>query len=82
MTPAYLVLKQQLKDQPGDAQVQQAIRELDLHLRDTYFRNRRFMAMGMYMLLGGVALASGRCAVGCVHAWHDVSAPASRSRDR
>ena len=56
--PAYLVLKQQLKDQPGDAQVQQAIRELDLHLRDIYFRNRRFMEIGVYLLLGGVALAS------------------------
>jgi outer membrane protein assembly factor BamB len=56
-TREYQELKQQLKDQPGDARLQQAIRELDLHLRDAYFRNRRFMATGMYMLLGGMALA-------------------------
>ena len=55
-SPEYLQLKQQLKDQPGDEQVQQAIRDLDLHLRDSYFRNRRFLAQGMYMLLGGVVL--------------------------
>ena len=81
-TPAYLALKQQLKDHPGDAQLQQAIRELDLHLRDTYFRNRQFMAMGMYMLLGGVVLAllAARWAVSVAR--RDVSARASRSRGR
>jgi outer membrane protein assembly factor BamB len=56
-TPAYVELKQQLRDRPGDEQVQQAIRELDLQLRDKYFRNRRFMAMGMHMALGGMVLA-------------------------
>ncbi|MHB8969449.1 MAG: outer membrane protein assembly factor BamB family protein [Pirellulaceae bacterium] len=54
--PEYLLLKQQLKDQPGNEQVQQSIRELDLHLRDSYFRNRQFLAQGLYLLLGGVAL--------------------------
>ena len=55
-SPEYLQLKQQLKDQPGDEQVQQAVRALDLHLRDSYFRNRRFLSQGMYMLLGGGVL--------------------------
>lgn len=56
-TPAYLELKQQLRDQPGDPQIQQQIRALDLLLRDTYFRKRRFMAMGTYLMLGGLTLA-------------------------
>ncbi len=55
-SPEYLQLKQQLKDQPGDEQIQQSVRALDLHLRDSYFRNRRFLSQGMYMLLGGVVL--------------------------
>ncbi|MHB8957611.1 MAG: outer membrane protein assembly factor BamB family protein [Pirellulaceae bacterium] len=55
-SPQYVALKQQLKERPGDEQLQQAIRELDLHLRDSYFRNRRFLAQGMYMLLGGVVV--------------------------
>lgn len=56
-TPEYLDLKQQLKDRPGDVQLQQAIRELDQELRAKYFRNREFLATGMHMLLGGAAVA-------------------------
>ncbi len=56
-TPEFLALKAQLHEQPGNAELQEQIRELDLQLRDTYFRNRRFMAVGMYLLIGGVALA-------------------------
>lgn len=55
--PQYLELRQQLQSQPGNVELQQAIRDLDLQLRESYFRNRQFLAQGMYMLLGGVVVA-------------------------
>jgi len=56
-TPEYLALKQQLRDRPGDAELQQAIREMDLRMRDEYFRNRQFMATGVHLLIGGAVVA-------------------------
>jgi outer membrane protein assembly factor BamB len=56
-SPQYLELRQQLQSQPGNVELQQAIRDLDLQLRESYFRNRQFLAQGMYMLLGGVLVA-------------------------
>ena len=56
-SPQYLELRQQLQSQPGNAELQQAMRDLDLQLRESYFRNRQFLAQGMYMLLGGVIVA-------------------------
>lgn len=55
-SPRYLELKTQLRATPDDEEVQQAIRELDLTLRESYFRRRAFTANGVYLLLGGVAL--------------------------
>lgn len=55
-TPAYLKLRAELKERPADAAVRQAIRDLDLALRERYFRHRRFLAIGMYLLLVGVTL--------------------------
>ncbi len=56
-SPQYLDLRQQLQSQPGNTELQRTIRDLDLQLRESYFRNRQFLAQGMYMLLGGVIVA-------------------------
>ena len=56
-SPHYLDLRQQLQSQPGNVELQQAIRDLDLSLRATYFRNRQFLGQGMYLLLSGVVVA-------------------------
>ena len=55
-SPAYLALKAQSKEDPDNEQIQQGVRQLDRQLREAYFRRRRFMATGIYLLLGGVTL--------------------------
>jgi outer membrane protein assembly factor BamB len=55
-TPAYLSLKEKLADEPANEALQTEIRQLDLALREDYFRRRRFTQFGVYLLLGGVAL--------------------------
>jgi len=49
-------LKQELFRRPGDPQLQQRIRRLDLQLRLDYFRRRSFAATGAWLLLGGAAV--------------------------
>jgi outer membrane protein assembly factor BamB len=63
-TPAYLSLKEQLADEPTNEALQGEIRQLDLTLREDYFRRRRFTRMGIYLLLGGaiVTFATARWA--------------------
>lgn len=55
-SPKYLELKAQLQEKPNDPQIQEQIRSLDLQLRASYFSHRRFMAHGVYLLLGGVVV--------------------------
>ncbi len=64
-TPAYLSLKEKLASEPANTAVQDEIRQLDLALREDYFRRRRFTQIGVYLLLGGtvVTLAMARWAV-------------------
>jgi outer membrane protein assembly factor BamB len=55
--PEFLELKAQLLDEPDNATLQTKIRDLDLALRDEFFRRRRFTLWGVYLLLGGVVTA-------------------------
>ena len=49
-------LKEKLRLDPADEQTKQRIRQLDLRLRQRYFRQLSQMDSGVYLLLGGVAL--------------------------
>lgn len=49
-------LKQKLATSPHDAEVLAAIRDLDLELRQEYFRQRAFAARGVWLLIGGIAV--------------------------
>ncbi len=55
-TPKFQELRAQLRENPNDPQRTKSIRQLDLQLRTDYFRRRQFMARGIYLLLGGVAV--------------------------
>jgi len=54
--PKYVELKQQLAENPGDERIEEQIRDLDRQLRESYFNHRRFMARGVYLLIGGALL--------------------------
>lgn len=56
-TPRYLELKEQLAENPGDARLHEEIRQLDRRLRMNYFSHRRFMDLGVLLLIGGVTVA-------------------------
>jgi outer membrane protein assembly factor BamB len=49
-------LKQKLQATPSDDTVKQRIRELDLRLREKYFRHLEGTRLGTYLLLGGVTM--------------------------
>src|SRR5262245_41485140 len=49
-------LKQKLREAPKDEKLKQEIRQLDLSLRQTYFRQISRMGNGTAMLLGGVVV--------------------------
>jgi outer membrane protein assembly factor BamB len=55
-SPQLAELKEKLRLNPADEQVKQDVRQLDLHLRQRYFRQLSRMGSGVYMLLGGVAV--------------------------
>ena len=52
-----LAFRNQLRQQPNDAQLQQAARDLDLRLRQQYFRQRDFTRRGAYLLVAAAAIA-------------------------
>lgn len=56
-SPQFLALKAKLAKQPHDEKLKEAIRTLDLQLREAYFRQRRFAVTGAWLLLGGVAVS-------------------------
>ncbi len=56
-SPQYVALKQQLAEDGGNAQVIEQIRTLDLQLREAYFQRRQFTRFGVYLLVGGIAVA-------------------------
>jgi outer membrane protein assembly factor BamB len=51
--PALLKLKEQLRAEPKNDALKQQIRELDLKLRQRYFRLLALKASGLWLLLGG-----------------------------
>lgn len=53
-TPQYLELKQRLAEDPQNVAVQSQLRQLDVQLRDIYFRQQTFARRGAYLLFGGV----------------------------
>jgi outer membrane protein assembly factor BamB len=64
-SPELRAYKEQLRLSPADKQLKQSIRQLDLQLRERYFRHLSQMGFGTYLLLGGtvafvLAVAQGR----------------------
>lgn len=55
-SPRLLQLKDQLRSEPRNEALKTQIRELDLHLRQRYFRLLSFKASGVYLLFGGAAV--------------------------
>lgn len=55
-SPRYLKLKERLAENPDNAQLRERIRQLDQRLRINYFRHRQFMARGLVLLIGGIAV--------------------------
>ena len=53
-SPQYLALQQQLAADPQNEQLKEAIRELDLKLRQEYFRARIFNRWGTLLLIAGL----------------------------
>ncbi len=44
-----------LKD-PANEEIREGIRQLDLQVRDTYYRTRRFAIQGLFLLFGGIVV--------------------------
>ena len=55
-SPQLREYKEKLRLSPADEQLKQRIRELDLQLRQRYFRQLSQMESGVYLLLGGVVV--------------------------
>ena len=55
-SPQLREYKEKLRLNPTDEQIKQRIRQLDLRLRQRYFRQLSQMESGVYLLLGGVAV--------------------------
>jgi outer membrane protein assembly factor BamB len=55
-SPQLIEYKEKLRLDPPDEQIKQRIRQLDLQLRQRYFRQLSRMESGVYLLLGGVAV--------------------------
>lgn len=55
-SPQLAELKEKLRLNPADEQIKQRVRQLDLQLRQRYFRQLSRMGSGVYLLLGGVAV--------------------------
>ena len=55
-SPELLQLKEQLRGEPRNESLKTQIRELDLKLRQRYFRLLSFKTSGVYLLFGGAAV--------------------------
>jgi outer membrane protein assembly factor BamB len=55
-SPQLKEYKEKLRLNPTDEQIKQRVRQLDLQLRQRYFRQLSQMESGVYLLLGGVAV--------------------------
>lgn len=54
--PALLALKERLRAEPQNEELKREIRELDLHLRERYFRLLELKASGVWLLFGGAVV--------------------------
>ena len=63
-SPEFLQLKEQFADAPNDEALKQQLRDLDLALREEYFREQQFTKTGVFLLLAGIGvmLVTGRLA--------------------
>ena len=55
-SPQLKQYKEKLRLNPADEQTKQRIRQLDLQLRQRYFRQLSRMGSGVYLLLGGLTV--------------------------
>lgn len=55
-TPAFRQLKLRLAEDPRNESLKEEIRQLDLRLREEYFRQRAFVAWGVWLLLAGMVV--------------------------
>jgi len=55
-TPEFRQLKLRLAEDPRNEALKEEIRQLDLRLREEYFRQRAFVAWGVWLLLGGMVV--------------------------
>ncbi len=55
-TPQYRELKLRLAEDPRNEALKEQIRNLDLRLREEYFRQRAFTAWGVWLLLAGMVV--------------------------
>jgi outer membrane protein assembly factor BamB len=54
--PTYQTLQEEFASQPGNDELRQTIRDLDLQQRNDYFRSRQFVKTGAILLVGGLIL--------------------------
>lgn len=54
--PQFVALREQFVEEPNNDALREEIRNLDLALRQEYFREQRFTEIGSYLLVGGIAL--------------------------
>ena len=55
-SPDFLALKEKFAQDPGNEQLKTQIRDLDLALREEYFREQQFTKTGVFLLLGGIGV--------------------------
>lgn len=55
-TPEFRQLKARLAEDPRNEALKEEIRQLDLRLREEYFRQREFVAWGVWLLLAGMVV--------------------------
>lgn len=55
-SPEYLALKKQLLKERQNEDLKAQVRDLDLALREKYFRQRQFANWGIWLLLGGIVV--------------------------
>lgn len=56
-SPRFQNLRAELAKQPRNEKLKEEIRGMDLELRESYFRQRRFSAIGAWLLLGGLVVS-------------------------
>ena len=55
-SPELIGLNEKLVNEPGNQEIKEQVRDLDLKLRIEYFRHREFSRLGSYLLIGSMAI--------------------------